>query len=239
VERYIRQIPIIGEEGQKRLKKSTVTVVGVGGLGSAVVLYLTAAGVGNLILVDGDRVALSDLNRQVIHWTEDIGSLKVNSTMYKLKKLNPEVSIESIPVKLDEDNAKEYVKKSDLVIDCLDNWKTRFILNRICVQERKPFIHAGVHGIYGQLLVVLPGKSACLRCILPEPPEERTVPILSTTPGILGLLEAMEAIKILTGYGKPAINYLIIFDGFTLNLEKIPVRRREDCPVCGSLTLSQ
>jgi len=234
LERYSRQIMLFGEEGQKRLKKARVLIVGVGGLGSVSSLYLAAAGVGRLILVDKERLELSNLNRQILYTTEDIGKYKAEVAARRLKKLNPEIEIEGIVDEITEDNVRDYVSKVDLVVDGLDNWKVRFILNKECVHQRKPFIHAGIRGMHGQLLVVLPGKGPCLNCIIPSPPkEEKHFPVLGTTPGILGLLQATEVIKILTNYGTPTVGKLIIYDGMDLSLREIKVSRRPNCPVCG------
>jgi len=234
LERYERQIRIFGVEGQVRLKKSKVLVAGVGGLGCTAALFLAASGVGNIVLVDSERVELNNLNRQVLHWTRDIGVKKVYSAAKKLKELNPEVNVEVVDDSLREDNVYDYVKRVDLVVDGLDNWRTRFIVNKVCVELGKPFIHAGVHEVYGQLLVIVPGKGPCLQCIIPKPPPETpNPPMLSTTPGILALLEVTEAIKIITGYGKPAIGKMIIYDGYAMTFNEIQVKKRPNCPVCG------
>jgi len=179
---------------------------------------------------------LSNLNRQVLHWTRDIGVKKVYSAAKKLKELNPEVNVEVIDDNLREDNVNDYVKRVDLVVDGLDNWRTRFIVNKACVELGKPFIHAGVHGMYGQLLVIMPGKGPCLQCIIPKPPPETpNPPMLSTTPGILALLEVTEAIKIITGYGKPAVGKMIIYDGYSMSFNEIQVKKRPNCPVCSKI----
>ncbi len=237
MERYERQIKIFGVDGQIKLKKARVLVVGVGGLGCCAALYLTASGVGNIILIDSQKVELSNLNRQILHWTKDIGVPKIRSAIEKLRELNPEVNIEGVMDVLNEENVYNYVKEVDLVIDGLDNWRTRFIVNRACVELGKPFIHAGVRELYGQLLVVMPGKGPCLQCILPKPPPEVPgFPILGTTPGVLALLEVTEAIKIITGYGKPAIGKMIIYDGYSMSFNEVPVKRRPDCRVCSRIS---
>lgn len=235
IERYDRQIKLFGIEAQLKLKKARVMVAGLGGLGCPAALYLVAAGVGKIVLVDRERVELSNLNRQILHWTRDIGELKVNSAAKKLRELNPEVDVEAIPTEINEDTVYDLVSQVDIVIDGMDNWKTRFILNRVCVLQSKPFIHAGVYGMYGQLLVVIPRKGPCLQCVIPELPLEREhPPVLGTTAGILALLEVTEAIKIITGYGEISIGQLILYDGYTMSLSRIKVSRRENCPVCGS-----
>lgn len=236
VERYDRQIRLFGFKSQELLKKSKVLIVGVGGLGCPASIYLAAAGVGEIILVDSERVELSNLNRQVLHWTNDIGRLKVDSASDKLEKLNPNVKLEKFSVKLGVKEAKRLVSRVDVVLDCLDNWKSRYMLNSVCVELRKPLIHAGIRGLYGQLLTIIPGKTPCLQCILPTPPrEEEKFPVLGTTPGVLALLQATEAIKILSGYGSPAINRLIYYDGYYMRFYEVQVSRSSECPACSNL----
>ncbi len=234
--RYSRQIMIFGEEGQKKLKSSRVAVIGVGGLGSASSTYLAAAGVGKLVLVDKDVVELDNLNRQVLHWTRDIGRLKVESAAEKLRELNPEIEVEGIAMEVNEDTIYDIIKEVDVVVDGLDNWSTRVVVNKACVKLRKPFVHAGVHGLYGQLTVIIPYESPCLQCIVPligTKPKSGTFPVLGTTPAILATIQAQEVIKLITGYGRPLIGKLLIFDGTTTTFTTIEVRRREECPVCG------
>lgn len=234
--RYDRQIRVFGVEGQEKLKRSSVLVVGVGGLGSAVLYYLAAAGVGRIIIVDPEAVELSNLNRQIIHFTSDIGRDKVVSAREKLKALNPNVEIISIKKRFDEKLGEELVPQVDVVVDALDNWDTRVILNRICVKYRKPLVHAGVRESYGQLLVVIPGKGPCLQCVFPSKiREEKPFPILGPVPGVLGALEALEAIKIITGYGEPAVGKLILFDGKNNVFSEIKVKRNPKCPVCSHI----
>ena len=236
LERYRRQLLFLGVEAQLRLKRAKVLVVGVGGLGSAVLYYLVAAGVGELHIVDSDKLELNNLNRQVLYTTDDIGKYKVDVAAERLRRLNPNVKIITYRRRFDKDLAEEVVPKVDLAIDALDNWETRFLLNKYCVKYLKPLIHAGVREVYGQLLVIMPGKGPCLRCLFPhEPKREREIPILGVTPGILGTLEALEAIKIITGYGEPTVGKLIIVNGKKGEFEVINVRRNPECPVCGHL----
>lgn len=235
-ERYDRQmmIPNFGEEGQLKLKKSKVTVVGAGGLGCSVTLYLAAAGVGTLTIIDPERVELSNLNRQVLHWTEDIGELKAVSVARKLEKLNPAVEVKAVPERLTMENVRGLIGGSDVVVDCLDNWHTRFLLNEACVAERIPMVHAGIRGLYGQMTTIIPYQTPCLRCILPEtPPEEKRFPVLGTTPGVLGVLEAFEALKLIVGIGVSLAGKLLVFDGEAMSFQEIRVERNESCSVCG------
>lgn len=234
--RYDRQmmIPSFGEEGQLRLKKAKVTVVGAGGLGCPAALYLAAAGVGTLTIIDPERVELSNLNRQILHWTEDIGELKAVSVARKLEKLNPAVKVKVVPKRLTVKNVRGLIGDSDVIVDCLDNWHTRFLLNEACVAERIPMVHAGIRGLYGQMTTVIPYQTPCLRCILPEtPPEEKRFPVLGTTPGVLGVLEAFEAIKLIVGIGVSLAGRLLVFDGEAMSFQEIRVERNESCSVCG------
>ena len=238
LERYDRQIRIngLGKTGQTKLKKARVMVAGAGGLGCPASLYLVAAGVGYVAVVDKETVELSNLNRQILHWSNDIGRPKSVSMMEKLRQLNPEVKVEAVQKVLTTHNARQLVKGFTVVIDALDNWRTRFLLNQACVKEKIPFVHAGIHGLYGQITTILPGKGPCLQCILPKiPPEEEKFPVLGATPGALGLLEALETIKIITGLGEPLVGRMLHFDGETMSFQEIKVERRRDCPACGSL----
>ena len=237
--RYSRQImiPNWNVEGQLRLKNAKVTIVGVGGLGCPVALYLTAVGVGRITLIDKEKIELSNLNRQILHWSMDIGKFKTFSAIEKLSKLNPLIKIESYEREIEKENIRELIKGSNVVVDCLDNWKTRFILNEACVSERIPLVHAGVHSWYGQITTIMPGKGPCLRCILPKTPkEEEKFPILGVTAGVLGLLEALEAIKIIVGLGNPLIGRILFFDGETSSFQEAKVQRRKGCPVCGGVS---
>jgi molybdopterin/thiamine biosynthesis adenylyltransferase len=234
LERYDRQLRVWGVEAQERLRRSTALVVGVGGLGSPVAMYLAAAGVGRLVLVDPEVVELSNLNRQVLHWTTDLGRAKVESAAEKLRKLNPHVEVVAVRRRIESlEDAVQLVREADVVVDCLDNWRTRFLINEACVRLGKPLVHAAVRGLYGQLMVVKPGEGPCLRCLVPEePPQEERIPVAGPTPGVLGALEAMEAVKLLTGYGEPLVGKLLVYDGLHGSVDVIAVRKRENCPVC-------
>ncbi|RLI09342.1 adenylyltransferase [Candidatus Bathyarchaeota archaeon] len=235
--RYDRQIRVrgFGLEGQGKLRKATVVVVGVGGLGCPAATYLVAAGVGRMRLVDGGEIALTDLNRQFLYSREDVGKPKVEVAAERLGELNPYVEVEPIGEELDERNVGDLLEGADLVVDGLDNWRTRFLVNEACVREGIPFIHAGVRGFYGQMTTIVPGEGPCLRCILKAtPPEEDVIPVLGPTPAVLGSLQALEAIKLITGLGEPLVGRLLIFDGLHMKLEEIYVSRDRRCPVCGS-----
>jgi len=236
--RYDRQIRIdeLGVEGQLKLKNARVIVVGAGGLGCPASIYLAAAGVGYITIIDGEKVELSNLNRQIGHWTSDIGKPKSISLAEKLRRLNPEITIKPVIDKLTPENTHKLIKEAAVVLDCLDNWEARFRLNEACVNAGIPLIHAGVRSFYGQLTTIIPGKSPCLRCILPQnPPDEEVTPVLGVTAGFMGLLEALEAIKIITGVGEPLIGRMLYFDGEAMLFHTIEINRREDCPVCSEM----
>ncbi len=234
MDRYDRQIRIFGIEGQEKIKKSHIVVVGVGGLGSVVSKYLVAAGVGKITIIDKDVVELSDLNRQVLYDVDAIGKEKVFYAEKKLKKLNPHVTINPINMGLEYGKIRRIIHDADIVIDCLDNWSARHILNKACVDEGKILIHGGIRGLYGQVMVIVPRKTACLYCMARrKKDEEEVIPVLGTTPAVIGAIQAMEAIKIITGYGKPLIGRMLIFDGYSMEFDIVEVERDEKCPVCG------
>ena len=238
LERYDRQLRIIGwgVESQLKVKGSHVMVVGAGGLGCPTALYLAAVGVGHIAVVDRERVELSNLNRQVLHWSGDLDKPKVESVAEKLRKLNPNVRVEPLQLELNEENIEDLIRKFDVVVDCLDNWRTRFILNEACVKSRKPLVHAGVHSWYGQITTVLPGRGPCLRCIWPEnPPETERFPILGATAGTLGLLEVLEVVKLITGLGQPLVGRMLYLDLEIASIEELKIERVKSCPVCGSI----
>jgi molybdopterin/thiamine biosynthesis adenylyltransferase len=238
LERYNRQIIIDGwgKEGQTKLKKSSVAVVGVGGLGCVSSTYLVAAGVGKLILIDNDRTSLSDLNRQVLYTLKDIGQFKAETAKKRLVTLNPEIKVETVLEEVLGDNVSKIIGNVDAVVDGLDNWKTRFIINDFCVKNRVPLIHAGVSQFYGQIITVMPGKGPCLRCIFPkEPSETRTNPIFGGTPSALASLQVIEVIKCLTGIGKPLVGRMLFIDGEEMTIETAEIKKNPNCPACGSI----
>ncbi|MHA1298227.1 MAG: HesA/MoeB/ThiF family protein [Candidatus Helarchaeota archaeon] len=238
LERYNRQIisSDIGVDGQKKLKSASVLVIGLGGLGSPVAYYLTAAGIGTLGLMDMDTVSLSNLQRQIIHSTSNVGKNKTESAYEKLSKLNPNVNFRLINEKLNPQNAHSIIKDYDFVVDCSDNFEAKFLVNDSCLKEKIPFSIGGVRGFEGQLMTVLPFKSACYRCVFKSapPPSESPLPVVGATPGFAGTIQAMEAIKYIIGYKKGLlINQLLVFDLLTLMVNKIKIQRDEKCPSCG------
>ena len=238
LERYNRQIiaPEIGEEGQKKLKSASILVMGLGGLGSAVSYYLTAAGIGTIGLMDMDVVSLSNLQRQIIHSTDTLGKNKTDSALTTLSKLNPTVNFKIINEKLTPQNSISIIKNYDFIVDCSDNFSTKFLVNDSCIKAKKPFNIGGVRGFEGQLMTVIPFKSACYRCVFSSPPPspDSPLPVLGATPGFAGTVQAMEAIKYIVGEKEGLLaNYLFVFDLLSMSFQKIKIKTDEKCPACG------
>ncbi|MDW5562524.1 MAG: HesA/MoeB/ThiF family protein [Methanomassiliicoccus sp.] len=235
-ERYLRQmiLPGMGQEGQHKLADSTVGVMGVGGLGSPVSTYLAGAGVGRLILADPQVPDMTNLNRQIMHWEEDVGKVsKPASAAWKLKRFNPQVEVEVHQVEVTPDNIAEVFRGADVIIDCLDSIPPRLVLNDHALQTSTPFVHAAVEGLHGQITVIDKG-TPCLRCLFPRVPErKRMFPILGPTAGVFGCLEAAEAIKLLTGIGQPLRSRLLIGDLEHNSWETIEIFPADNCPACG------
>lgn len=237
-QRYERQIllPGMGVQGQVRLKKAKILIVGAGGLGSPAAIYLAAAGVGTIGLVDFDRVETGNLQRQILHTTGRIGMAKVRSAKGMLRALNPNVRVLAYRMRFCETNARRLVRKYDFVIDAADNFETKFLIADVCFRERKPYSHAGVKGYEGQTMLVIPGKSACCRCVLSEAPPARSgrvVGPLGVVPGIIGCIQAADAIRYMTKVSSMLINRLITFDAETGRIREVAVRRNPHCVVCG------
>lgn len=235
--RYERQILYtgFGEEGQRRLKQSHVVVAGLGGLGCAASLYLTCTGVGHITLIDCDRVELSNLNRQILHYEEDIGEGKPFSAAGKLAKLNSSIEVTPVFKKITEHNAREIIRGANLVIDGMDNFKARFILNKACVVEGIPFIHGGVHGLFGEVTTILPGRTPCLACIFPEVPQRKVAfPVFGVAPALIAILQVTEAIKLLTGFGSLLTGKMLYFNGDTMDFTSRDLVRNRNCKVCGT-----
>jgi adenylyltransferase/sulfurtransferase len=229
-------IPGFGEKAQLRLKRATVLIAGLGGLGSPLALYLAAAGAGHLKLVDMDNVELSNLNRQVLHWDEDVGESKVNSALQKVQRINPTTHVEGLNLEIDDKNVFELAKNCDVILDAMDNFAVRYLLNAAAIAHRVPLIHGAVYGYEGRLASVVPGKTACLECIYPHAPPRAVFPVLGTTPGVIALLQATEAIKSLTGAGVVLENEMLIYDGEMMNFEKVRISRNPQCTSCAGLS---
>jgi len=235
--RYDRQIRIdgFGIEGQRKLKRAVVLVAGAGGLGFPISVYLAAAGVGTIKIVDPDIVDLDNLNRQLLHWDKDIGRKKVDSAREKLQHINPSINIEVYDEEITEENALALVSGVDAVVDALDNYEARFALNRACVERRTPFFHGAVHGLMGQATTIMPGETACLRCIISRPPKSGTFPILGSVAGTIGSIQVTETIKYLVGIGNLLKNRLLFYDGLYMDFSIIELSRNPECPICGKL----
>lgn len=235
--RYDRQIMIegFGEEGQEKLKRAKVIVAGAGGLGSPASIYLAAAGVGTIRIIDHDRVELSNLNRQILHWDEDIGKRKVDSALEKLGRLNQGVKIEAMGETITEDNVSQLVAGFDLIVDAMDNLPTRYLLNRTALEMNIPFFHGAVYGFEGRAMTIIPGKTACLMCVYRGAMPEGKFPVVGVTPAVVGCIQAMEVIKYIVGIGKLLTNRLLIFDGLNMKFTELKVKKDPSCGHCGHL----
>jgi molybdopterin-synthase adenylyltransferase len=234
-QRYDRQImiPGLGEAGQEKLKSARVVIAGSGGLGSPIALYLTAAGVGTIRIIDNDTVELSNLNRQILHWDKDIGKEKTKSAYEKLTKLNKDVTIETINATIDETNVYDLTAGFDVIVDAMDNMPTRYSLNKAAIEHKIPFVHGAVSGLEGRAMTVIPRESACIRCLYHAAPLKRKFPVLGTTPAIIGAIQATEVIKYLTGIGTLLANRLLIYDGLNMKFTELSVVRNTNCEHCG------
>ncbi len=239
-ERYSRHLllPEVGMDGQQKLLDAKVLLLGAGGLGSPAALYLAAAGVGTLGIVDNDEVDLSNLQRQVIHSSERIGVPKVDSAEQTITALNPDVKVEKYPVRLGPDNIVEIISGYDIVVDGLDNFPTRYLLNDASVRLGIPVVSAAILGFEGQLSVFKPYGGPCYRCLFPVPPPAELAPscgangVLGVLPGTMGLLQATEVIKLILGEGEPLIGRLLMYDALAARVTEVKVRRDPDCPIC-------
>ncbi|MFA6362963.1 ThiF family adenylyltransferase [Methanoregula sp.] len=233
-ERYKRQMMLFGDEGQERLKKANIFIAGAGGLGSPVSIYLAVAGVGTLTVVDKDVVELTNLNRQILHYDRDIGKKKVASAEEKLRAINPDITVKVIDTTIDELNCARLVGRADGIVDAMDNYPTRYLLNDIALQKNIPLFHGAIRGFYGQATTIIPGKTACLRCIFPSAPPKEVFPVVGVTPGFIGMIQVNEVLKYLLGTGELLANRLLIWDGMTAHAEEISVVRNPACMSCGS-----
>jgi len=239
--RYSRHIILseVGGKGQKKIAKARVLIVGAGGLGAPAALYLAAAGIGTLGLVDGDTVDLSNLHRQVIHHTDDLGRSKVESARQKIAALNPDVRVATAPVALDANNAVALFSEYDVVIDGTDTFPAKFLINDAAFFTKRPLVHGGILRFEGQMFTIMPGRSACYRCIFPEPPPAGLVPscreagVMGPLAGVIGMLQATEALKIVLGIGQTLTNRILKYDGLRTQFRTVSVRKNTQCPLCG------
>ncbi len=243
LERYSRHIILkdIGVEGQIRIMNGKVLIIGAGGLGSPAALYLAAAGVGTIGIVDSDKVELSNLQRQIIHFTKDINTSKVTSAAEKIQALNPDVSINTYHEFVRAENIRQIIQGYDFVIDGTDNFAAKFLINDACVMEGIPFSHGGILRFNGQTMTIIPNKSACYRCVFESPPPVGAVPtcaqagVLGAIAGMLGTIQTAEALKFLSGSGTLLTNAMLFFDAMTMDFSKLTLRKNEECALCGKL----
>lgn len=240
--RYARHLtlPDFGPNGQKRLLESSVLLVGAGGLGSPAALYLAAAGIGRIGIVDDDIVDISNLQRQILHSTQDVGVPKTESAHKALTARNPDVNVVPIRKRFCDANARTLVRDYDLIIDATDNFPTRYLINDAAVLEHKPVVHGSIYLYEGQVTVFSPPTGPCYRCLFPEPPAPGTVPscaeagVLGVLPGVIGTLQATEAIKLLCSIGKPLTQRLLSYDALSMRFKTLRIQRRTNCALCGN-----
>ncbi len=241
--RYSRHIILseVGGKGQKKIAQARVLIVGVGGLGAPAALYLAAAGVGTIGLIDPDIVDLSNLHRQVIHHTDDLGRPKVESARAKMTALNPDVRVIPYHQPLDADNASDLFGAFDCILDGTDNFPAKFLINDAAYFAKKPLIHGGILRFEGQMFTIMPDRSACYRCIFPAPPPAGLVPtcqeagVIGPLAGVIGTLQATEVLKIILGIGRPLTNRILKYDGPRAQFRTVPIRKNPRCPLCGDM----
>jgi len=226
----------IGEEGQERLKQAKVIIAGIGGLGSAAAIYLAAAGVGTIRIVDYDKVELSNLNRQVLHWDKDIGQNKADSATEKLSQLNQEVKIEAITETINKASIAHLVSGFDLIVDAMDNLPTRYLLNKVAIDSQIPLFHGAVYGLEGRAMTIIPGQTACLKCVYRGLIPVEKFPVIGVTPAVIGCIQATEAIKYITGIGRLLSDRLLVYDGLNMKFTELIVKRNPNCEHCGHPT---
>jgi adenylyltransferase/sulfurtransferase len=240
LERYSRQLLMAdwSAAAQDRLRSARAMVIGAGALGSPVATYLAAAGVGQIGIVDGDEVELSNLHRQPLHFTPDVGAQKAESAAAKLTLLNPEIVVEPYPATLDESNAEAIVLGADVVVDCTDSFESRYLVNDACCAQSVPLVEGGVVAFEGLVLSIRPGESACYRCAFPDPPPAesrrscREAGVLGAMAGVVGSIQALEALKLVAGVGKPLLDRILQIDGADLGQTIVATSRRDGCAGC-------
>src|SRR5512137_529542 len=230
--RYSRQIRLFGEDGQEKLKRTSVFIAGAGGLGSVVSIYMAAAGFGRIRIVDCDAVELSNLNRQILHSQADLGRAKALSAYDALTGINPEIEVEAVVERITQDNIKELLQGCDLIMDGMDNYPMRYLLNRAALKSGRPLFHGAISGYQGQATTIIPGRTACLSCLFPRAPPPATFPALGSTCGIIGSIEVTEAVKYVTGKGRLLENRLLLWDGLDSRLEEMAYEPNASCREC-------
>ena len=241
IERYSRHIILkeVGGKGQQKLLESKVLIIGAGGLGAPIALYLAAAGIGTIGIADADDVELSNLQRQVIHFTPAIGKPKVLSAKEKIQAITPDVQVRTDHEWINAANIMEIIRDYDFVVDGTDNLAAKFLINDACVLAGKPYSHGGILQFVGQTITVLPGESACYRCIFPTPPPKDAIPtcsqagVIGVLPGVIGSIQATEAIKFLLGKGELLAGRLLMYDALKMKFRDVAIKRNSHCPLCG------
>ena len=241
IQRYSRHIILkeVGGKGQQKLLNGKVLIIGAGGLGAPIALYLAAAGVGTIGIADADVVDLSNLQRQVIHFTPDVGKPKVESAAEKMRAINPDVTVKTYQEWISAANIADMIAGYDFIIDGTDNFAAKFLINDACVLGGKPYSHGGILQFDGQTLTIMPGESACYRCVFPTPPPKDAIPtcsqagVIGVLPAVLGSLQATEAIKFLLGKGDLLTGRLLTYNALRMKFREVPIRRNQRCPVCG------
>lgn len=240
IERYSRQIllPNVGGKGQEKILKAKVLIIGAGGLGSPCALYLASAGVGRLGIVDSDIVELNNLQRQILHSTPNVGKPKVDSAKERINAINTDVEVVPYKIRLTSENILEIIRDYDIIVDGSDNFPTRYLVNDACVFSKKALSHGGIFRFDGQAITIVPGKSACYRCLFPEPPPPGLVPscqeagILGAVAGVIGTIQANEVLKYILGIGQLLEGKLLVFNALESSFRQVRVRRDKNCPVC-------
>lgn len=237
LKRYTRQMMMDrwGEETQLKLKGSTIFIAGAGGLGSPVSIYLAVAGIGNIRVCDFDSPDWSNLNRQILHNHGRIGTNKAISAQQTLNELNPHVTVTAFTDKIVADNVDDLVGNADLIVDCMDNFPTRYLLNESAVRKRIPLVYGSIWGLEGRLSFISPPETPCLKCMFPEPPPAEVFPVVGATPGVIGTLQAMEVIKYFTGVGENLKGKILVWEGKKVEFKKYKAYKDPACPVCSSL----
>ena len=230
--RYSRQIRLFGEDGQERLLRTSVFIAGAGGLGSVISLYMAAAGFGKIRICDCDTVELSNLNRQILHGNADVGRAKAKSAYESLTGINPEIEVEALLETISEDNIDQLLQGCDIIMDAMDNFPIRYLLNRAALQRKIPLFHGAISGYQGQATTIIPGKTACLACIFPRAPPASIFPALGSTCGVIGSIQVTEAVKYVTGTGRLLENRLLFWDGLNGCLDEMACERNSTCREC-------
>ncbi|HPH34575.1 MAG TPA: HesA/MoeB/ThiF family protein [Methanoregulaceae archaeon] len=223
---------LFGEEGQEHLQDATIFIAGAGGLGSPVSMYLTVLGVGTLIIADNDRVDQTNLNRQILYRDQDIGRRKAAVAGERLQELNPDITVRAVDATIDQNTVSSLTRDADGIVDALDDFPTRYLLNSAALERGIPLFHGGISGFFGQATTILPGKTPCLRCIIPRPPPAEVFPVAGVTAGFIGMIQATEVCKYLLCRGDLLAGRLLLWDGMQGRIEEIPVETDPDCEAC-------